>query len=194
MPGSADDDGFKVIKIISLPLKSPGPNSTTYVNQPLGSSDISFVDPAAGVFLLADRSNKSIDVASTTSNLIIGELQPSYPGATPPTFTGAIPAASCPNPVPVRGTGNCSGPNGVLSFHKRGGDEGDDEGEGGWHRARTEVWAGDGYSRVWVLDLKTGNPIVAPISTALPSNPKDITRADELCYDPDDGIVLVANP
>jgi hypothetical protein len=196
MPGSADDDGFKVITIISLPTNSPGPNHLGLANNPLGSADISFVDPAAGVFLLADRSNKSIDVASTTSNLIIGELQPSYPGATPPTFAGAIPSANCANPVPVRGAGNCSGPNGVLSFHKRGGDEGDDEGEGKGkgHRARTEVWAGDGYSRVWVLDLKTGNPIVPPISTALPTNSTDITRADELCYDPDDGIVLVANP
>jgi hypothetical protein len=78
----------------------------------------------------------------------------------------------------------------VLSFTKHG-DEGDDEGEG--QTARTEVWVGDGFSRVWALNLKTGLPIVPAISTALPSNPKDPTRADELCYDPEDGIILVAN-
>jgi hypothetical protein len=181
---------IKVTTIISLPPTSPGPNSTTYVNKPLASFDIAFVDPAAGVLLLADRSNKSIDVASTSTNVIIGELQPVYPSATPPTFAGSIPAASCPTTVPVRSP-SCSGPNGVLSFHKRGNDEGDDE-EGKGQRARTEVWAPDGFSRVWVLDLKTGTPIVPPISTAIVKG--DPSRADELCYDPADGIVLVANP
>jgi hypothetical protein len=129
VPSSADDDGFKVTSIISLPPTSPGPNSTSYVNKPLASFDIAFVDPAAGVLLLADRSNKSIDVASTSTNVIIGELQPVYSSATPPTFAGSIPAANCPTGVPVRGTPNCSGPNGVLSFHKRGSDEGDMKGK-----------------------------------------------------------------
>src|SRR5205085_1684381 len=106
VPASAADEVFSVTSIISLPATSPGPNNPSWVNQPLASVDIAFVDPAAGVFLLADRLNKSIDVASTSSNLIIGELQPVFSGATPPTpptFAGSIPAASCPTTVPVRG-------------------------------------------------------------------------------------------
>jgi hypothetical protein len=72
----------------------------------------------------------------------------------------------------------------VLSFHKRGNDEGDDEGEGKrkWQKARTEVWAGDGFSRVWVLDLTTGTPTVPPISTAITKG--DPSRADELATIP----------
>ena len=96
VPAPAADEVFSVTKIISLPANSPGPNQPGSANQALASFDIEFVDPIAGVFLLADRSNKSIDVASTSTNLIIGELQPVYSSATPPTFAGAIPAASCP--------------------------------------------------------------------------------------------------
>jgi hypothetical protein len=58
----------------------------------------------------------------------------------------------------------------------------------------TEVWAGDGHSRVWVLHLPSGKPIVPPISTALGGPGTDPNRADELCYDPDHGIILIANP
>src|SRR5436190_22804972 len=78
VPAPAADEVFSVTKIISLPG-----------GQVLGSFDIEFVDPIAGVFLLADRTNKSIDVASTSSNRIISQLQPG--------FVGAIPAATCAN-------------------------------------------------------------------------------------------------
>jgi hypothetical protein len=61
-----------------------------------------------------------------------------------------------------------------------------------------QLWVGDGNSRVWVLDAITGNPVSAPagatnpISTVRPgSNPNN--RADELCYDPADHLVMVAN-
>jgi hypothetical protein len=43
-----------------------------------------------------------------------------------------------------------------------------------------------------VLHLPSGKPIVPPISTAITSG--DANRADELCYDPDHGIILIANP
>jgi hypothetical protein len=145
------------------------------------------VDPIAGVFLLADRSNKSIDVASTSSNRIISQLQPG--------FVGVISSAQCAllvNPAgPV--APNCSGPNGVLAIHQYG--QGDPQGNGkGRGQAKTEVWVGDGQSRVWALNLTTGSPVVPPISTALKGPNTDPTRADELCYDPDDSIILVANP
>ena len=47
---------------------------------------------------------------------------------------------------------------------------------------------------MWVLSLPSGKPVVPPISTALGAPGTDPNRADELCYDPDDGIILVANP
>jgi hypothetical protein len=78
VPAPAADEVFSVTKIISLPANSPGPNQPGLANQPLASFDIEFVDPIAGVFLLADRSNKSIDVANTSSNLIISQLQPGF--------------------------------------------------------------------------------------------------------------------
>jgi hypothetical protein len=58
-----------------------------------------------------------------------------------------------------------------------------------------QVWVGDGLSRVWVLDLTSSPPgklIAGPISTAL-SGTTDNTRADELCFDSKDGIILIAN-
>ena len=187
MPVAAADEVFSVNSIINLPPTSPGPNNPGLANKPLASFDIEFVDPAAGVLLLADRSNKSIVVASTSSNLVISQLQPGFVG---PVTAGTVmtPNPACPfHPFPAPGA-NCSGPNGVLTVvHKQG------NGRGSGPRATTEVWATDGNSRVWVLDLKTGTPIgPSPISTAITSG--DPNRADELCYDPDDGIVLVANP
>jgi hypothetical protein len=59
-----------------------------------------------------------------------------------------------------------------------------------------QVWVGDGNSRVWVLDLTSsppGNLIAGPISTALNGPGTDPTRADELCHDANNRIILVAN-
>jgi hypothetical protein len=189
VPAPAADEVFSVTKIISLPTASPGPNQPGLLNQPLASFDIEFVDPIAGVFLLADRSNKSIDVADTSSNLITSQLQPG--------FVGVIAAATCaamlvpPSTSPV--APNCSGPNGVLAIHQYG--KGEPQGNGkGRGQAKTEVWVGDGSSQVWALNLTTGSPVVPPISTALKGPGTDPTRADELCYDPDDSIILIANP
>jgi hypothetical protein len=193
VPAPAADEVFSVTKIISLPATSPGPNQPNLGNQPLASFDIEFVDPIAGVFLLADRSNKSIDVASTSTNLIISQLQPGFVGAILSTDCAKLLVPPSVSPVAP----NCSGPNGVLAIHQYG--QGDPQGNGkGRGQAKTEVWVGDGSSQVWALNLATGSPVVPPISTALPrpdSKPgTDPTRADELCYDPDDGIILVANP
>ena len=68
MPASAADEVFSVTSIINVP------------GNPLASFDIEFVDPAAGVLLLADRSNKSIDVINTSDNSIFKQLQPGFVG------------------------------------------------------------------------------------------------------------------
>jgi hypothetical protein len=177
VPASAADEVFSVTSIISLPG-----------SQVLGSFDIEFVDPIAGVFLLADRTNKSIDVASTSTNLITSQLQPGFAGVVTSGST-ACPTAGRTSPLAP----NCSGPNGVLAIHQYG--QGDPQGNGkGKGQAKTEVWVGDGSSQVWALNLTTGSPVVPPISTALQGAGTDPTRADELCYDPDDSIIMIANP
>jgi hypothetical protein len=184
VPAPAADEVFSVTSIISLPANSPGPNQPKLPNNPLASFDIQFVDPVAGVFLLADRSNQSIDVASTSTNLIISQLQPgSLKGSVlVGGFAGVVssaPGSACnPNPAnrqsPV--APNCSGPNGVLAIHQYG--QGDPQGNGkGKGQAKTEVWVGDGSSQVWALNLTTGSPVVPPISTALSGAGTDPTRA-----------------
>jgi hypothetical protein len=142
LESSAKDEIFGVTSVISLS------NS-----QKLGSFDIGFVDPAHGVYLLADRTNKSIDVINTSNNLVINQFEPGFVGAT--------------------GDNDTSGPNGVLVANG------------------TQVWVGDGMSRVWVLDVTTGAVIKGPISTAITAG--DTTRADELCHDENNHIILVAN-
>jgi hypothetical protein len=83
---------------------------------------------------------------------------------TPP-FTGAVSNANCTSP----GGGNdCSGPDGVIIIRGK------------------EVWAGNGDSTVRVFDLTTD------VQTHnIPTNGS--FRADEMCFDPVDNLVMVAN-
>jgi hypothetical protein len=154
LESSATDEVFGVTSVINLPD-----------SQKLGSFDIGFVDQANAVYLLADRTNKSIDVVDTSTNALTHQLTAPAPG-----FTGAV---LCPD-----GTANdCAGPDGVLVANGH------------------QIWIGDGDSRVWVLDLTSAPPgklIAGPISTALKGT-TDPTRADELCHDPNNHIILVAN-
>src|SRR5215472_18690164 len=118
LESAAKDEVFGVTSVISLPD-----------SQKLGSFDISFVDPANAVYLLADRTNKSIDVVPTGTNGPVSQLMAPAPG-----FAGPV---LCP----VTMTANdCAGPNGVLVANGH------------------QVWVGDGNSRVWVLDLTSSPP------------------------------------
>jgi hypothetical protein len=114
------------------------------------SFDISYVDPVTGLYLLADRTNKAVDVIDTTTNTVLVQLT-----ATPP-FAGATPS------------NNNAGPDGVLVVNHR------------------EVWAGDGPSQVDVIDLFS-QKTTHVISTG------GVNRADELCFDPRDQLVMIAN-
>ena len=149
LESAAKDEVFGVTSVINLPG-----------GQKLGSFDIGFVDPDHGVYLLADRTNKAIQVVNTSNNSLETPLTAPAPG-----FAGAT------------GNNDTSGPDGVLVANGN------------------QVWVGDGNSRVWVLDLTSTPPgklIAGPISTALPGT-TDPTRADELCHDDDNHIILVAN-
>src|SRR5215472_15929015 len=156
LEAAAKDEVFGVTSVINLPG-----------GQKLGSFDIGFVDPDHGVYLLADRTNKSIDVVDTSTNTLTHQLTAPAPG-----FAGT---ALCPGTT----TGNdCAGPDGVLVANGN------------------QIWVGDGNSRVWVLDLTSSPPgklIAGPISTALNGAGTDPTRADELCHDANNHIILVAN-
>lgn len=118
--------------------------------QKVTSLDISFVDPVIGLYLLADRTNKTVDVIDTTTNSVLVQLT-----AIPP-FAGATPS------------NDNAGPDGVITVNHR------------------EVWAGDGASQIKVIDLFS-QKTTHVISTG------GVNRADELCFDPRDQLVVMAN-
>ncbi len=84
------------------------------------------------------------------------------------TATNTVAAQYTDNFAGATGNNNTSGPNGVLvTDHSR-------------------IWVGDGNSHVKVIDLGSGSPL-ADIDT------KGAQRADELCFDSRDRIILMAN-
>src|SRR6516164_4452841 len=142
LESAAKDEVFGVTSVINLPD-----------SQKWGAFDIGFVDPAPAAYLLAHRTNASIDVVDTSTNKVINQFKPGFVGAA--------------------GNNDKVGPDGVLVANG------------------TQVWVGDGMSRVWVLDVTSGAVINGPISTAITAG--DPTRADELCHDDNNHIILIAN-
>src|ERR1700726_4917243 len=67
------------------------------------------------------------------------------------------------------GNNNTSGPEGVLIVDHK------------------EVWAGEGDSTVKIFGWPSGTLVVPPLSTG------GANRVDEMCYDPRDHLVMVAN-
>ena len=149
-------------------------NTVAIPGTPLVSFDISWVDPSLDAYFLADRTHTAIDVINTKSKTVIDQFNPA------PGFRG------------FTGNNDLSGPNGVLTLDNDG---------------TTEVWAGDGPtaacntnagvvtpsqcggtngSTVKVINFKTGD-LIANIPTG------GLWRADEMCYDPKDHLVQVAN-
>jgi DNA-binding beta-propeller fold protein YncE len=139
--GAANAAELRQIGTISIP------------GEPLNSFDISFIDQATGMYYLADRSNKGIDVVDTKKGIYVGRLG----GAVGPVMKKD--GTCCNN--------DASGPNGVVIAGK-------------------EAWVGDGDSTVKVYDLKSMK-LVDTIKTGGKS------RADELGYDPKDGVIAIAN-
>jgi hypothetical protein len=143
----------------------------TSINNPgLAAFDISWVDRNVGFYFLADRSNASVDLINTSTKFFGRYLAGNFVG-----FTG---------------NNLTSGPNGLLTLvNKTNGN-------------KTEIWAGDGpkvqpgcptqapwsgkCSATKVLDFATGNLTHTIITNGL-------MRADELCFDPGDHLILIAN-
>jgi LVIVD repeat len=93
---------------------------------PIRSFDISWVDPGRGLYFLADRSNKGVDIISTKTKTFIGRAgDTSGPG----TFVGIL-----PGPITSPVDNNHSGPDGVVSRGKC-------------------LYAGDGDSTLKVFDI-----------------------------------------
>ena len=65
------DETFAPVAVISLPD-----------GQKIQSFDISFVDPAIGIYVLGDRTNKAVDVIDTTTNTVLTQLVSGFAGAT----------------------------------------------------------------------------------------------------------------
>jgi hypothetical protein len=158
---------FAVAALLSMPCLAAADEvfglTTTVPITGLASFDISWVDSSLHAYFLADRSNKSIDVIGTDSKVLSHQFKPGFVG--------------------FSGNNNTSGPNGVMTVplahdHDHDGDDG---------HGRAQIWAGDGGSKVWVLDYPSGD-VVTTISTGTTAN-----RADEMCHDPNDHLVLVAN-
>ncbi len=161
---AASDEQYAPTSVINLPN-----------NQLLTSFDISFVDPASRTYVLADRTNKSIDVVNTRTNAFIRELTG---------CGGNVAIPNCSVFVGVQPGANTSGPNGVIIINRDDPRRNDDHG-------RSEVWAPDGVlpngtSKVYVINRHT-NALIAAIDTG------GKRRADELCHDPRRAVVLVAN-
>src|SRR5262249_10323282 len=124
---------------------------------------------------LAERSNNQIDVVNTSDNSITHFARGIFAGVV---LTGSPPAAN----------NDLSGPDGLLTANNH-----------------TELWVGDApnttfnFGKVWVLSALDGSvstkPPANPIKIPNPVTKKDsTTRADELCYDPKENLIMIASP
>jgi hypothetical protein len=147
------------------------------------SVDINWFDPETQKLYLADRNNFGVDIFDTKSEKAVG-LAGGFVGIQPTTPTGVTPMVA-----------NNSGPNGVLVVN---------------HRNIHQLWAGDGVpcafdppnqtntvtctgtSHVLVYNLdKNGLPTsTVPFASV---DTGGFRRADELAYDPEDQLILIAN-
>ncbi len=99
----------------------------------LGAFDISFVDPRIELYILADRTNASVDLVNSEDGQLHRAVSAPYAqrqsGATDFCFQGVV-----LNPATGAANNNLSGPDGdVVVDHK-------------------EIWAGDGDSKIKVID------------------------------------------
>jgi hypothetical protein len=154
----------KLLKTIPVPVSAL--NSTAGA---LYSFDISFVDQATGTYYLADRSNKAVDVLNANTESSVTQIFPNNGHAG---FAGFVPCS------PPAGANDCAGPNGVVAAFP-------------W------LFVTDAPSRVLTFDLRT-NTTVSEVTALFVTNAQgrlvpEPTRADELAYDPKDGLLLVIN-
>jgi hypothetical protein len=160
---AGDPPALRLIKIIPINGTAASPSTKLF------SFDISWVDPTTGLYYLADRSNKALDVVDTTG---------AFTGGKSDTLFGQIGGAAF-NFAGDTGNSGTSGPNGVV--------------------AGTAV--GSTVDCIFATD--TGSPAAGRVvsinaSVSFTQKVGDVStggthRADELAYDPADGVLLVIN-
>ena len=171
--------GILVVPQVPPPATTPSPDPcnglvTPLINIPSANNrwsvDISWFNPETQKLYLADRNNKGVDVIDTKTNTVV---------AVATGFVGITPLPPLPNT-----TANAAGPNGILVTNNP-----------------HQLWAGDGNGdiRVYSLDNKGTSPALLkivshqdPLIVALLGAQGAQRRADELAYDPDDQLVLMA--
>jgi hypothetical protein len=149
---AANPPALRLLYTIAINGTAAKPNTQMF------SFDISWVDPANGLYFLGDRSNAAIDVIDTTG---------AFTG-TPDTLFGQIGGAAFGFAGDTGSTAT-SGPNGVTSSFPC-------------------IFATDGPSRV--VSINANVSYTTPASSL---NTGGTKRADELAYDPTDGLLLVIN-
>jgi hypothetical protein len=140
---------------------------------PIASSDIAWVDPQSERYYIADRSNSGVDIIDAERDVYVGRV-----GG----MTGGFPTT--PGTGGGTATTNGAGPNGVVVTPSQ------------------QLWAGDGNSTVRVADVNPESPtylqIIASINTAVEECDDGTLhycgRADEIGYDPEHHIILIAIP
>jgi hypothetical protein len=161
----AADSGKKVEPAVRLLASVPIPVSAFNTGTGTFSYDISYVDQSDGTYYLADRNNFAVDALFSES--IIKQFFPNN-GHAP--FAGFTPCAIQP-----AGANDCAGPNGVVAAFP-------------W------LFVTDAPSRVLSFDLSVNPPQTVSECTLLTVNGNpEPTRADELAYDPKDGLILAIN-
>jgi hypothetical protein len=129
------------------------------------SFDISWVDQERQLYFLADRSNRVVDVVDAKTGTFLKQIAP-----TPPhnPFAGFTPCV----PLDGHSANDCVGPNGVTTA----------EAPFPW------LFVTDAPSRLLCINFITGQTI-----SEVKTSDTEITRADELAYDPTDGLILAIN-
>ena len=149
---AANSPALRLITTIAINGTAASPNTKLF------SFDISWVDPANGLYYLGDRSNAAIDVIDTTG---------AFTG-TPDTLFGQIGGAAIGFAGDTGSTAT-SGPNGVTASFPC-------------------IFATDSPSRVVSINASVSyTTLVSSLNTG------GTKRADELAYDPTDGLLLVIN-
>ena len=155
---------LRLINIIPINGTAASPATKLY------SFDISFVDPKNGLYYLADRSNRALDVIDTTgaftgtADSLFGQIGGSAPGQA--NFAGFVPCV----PVDGHGANDCAGPDGVAADFPC-------------------IFAGDGNSRL--LSFNGNVNFNAVVGT--PVNTGGTTRVDEMALDTADGLIFAIN-
>jgi hypothetical protein len=158
--------GKKVEPPVRLIDSMAVPVATGNTTKGMFSFDISYVDQSTGTYYLADRSNKAVD-ALDAGGSIVTQITPNNNHAA---FAGFVPCA-----VQPAGANDCAGPNGVVAAFP-------------W------LFVTDAPSRVLLFDLRFNPPkTVSECTTMTVGGKPDPTRADELAYDPQDGLILAIN-